>query len=73
MPFGVTWALSQSARPCTEPASRLTTEIASIISHLDPFRVNRPVPEAHRFGVGKAQVHRIRILGAELAQAQATS
>jgi hypothetical protein len=32
MPFGVTWALSQSAGPCTEPASHFATEIAFIIS-----------------------------------------
>lgn len=38
---------------------------------LDPLGVHRMVPEAHRLGIGKAFMHRIRILGAELAQAEA--
>src|SRR5271155_3710973 len=37
---------------------------------LDPARVDRRIPEAHRLGVGEALVRRARVLGAKLAQAQ---
>jgi hypothetical protein len=38
---------------------------------LDAPCMDRRIPEAHRIGVGEAFVHRVRILGAEMAQAQA--
>ena len=36
---------------------------------LDALRMDRLVPVAHRLGVGKTFVHRVRIIGTELAQA----
>jgi hypothetical protein len=36
------------------------------------LREDGVVPETHRLGVGEACVHRIRVLGAELAQLQAS-
>jgi hypothetical protein len=40
---------------------------------LNPFGVERSVPEAHRLDVGKTSVHRIHIIVTESAQAQPRS
>jgi hypothetical protein len=45
-------------------------EIAHGPLGFDALRVDWLVPEPHGLGVGEAFVHRVHIIGAELAQAQ---
>ena len=59
-----------SHRPKAIVGRGAVDEAADCALSLDPARVDRRIPEAHRLGVGEALVHRARILGAKLAQAQ---
>src|SRR5271170_7009708 len=53
-----------SHRPKAIVGRGAVDEAAHCTLSLDPARVDRRIPEAHRLGVGEALVHRARILGA---------